>query len=327
MGYMSIIGNTSSLSANSLSGLVDSLSVHFSTFAFIVLIVFLTVLTARIVDKILVTQVRMMNKKMNIDQTSYSIIRHSSVAVVYLFGLFVIVSNIPFLEKMSVALLAGAGFAGIVVGLAAQSTLGNIISGISLAVFRPFRVGDRVNVMNEYGKIIDITLRHTVVRTWDNRRLIIPNSIIGDEAIINWSIQDPTVRWLVDVGISYDSDIDLARKIMLEEARKHVNVMTYVELKKYDPAIPKEEVIQVMVTELGDYAVNMRMYFWCADRKFCFLTACDLRESIKKRFDAEGVEIPFPYRTIVYKNEMASNARMGNENQCKDPSSVIMQEN
>lgn len=323
---MSILGNTSSLSAMSLSGLADSLSLHFSKVAFIILIVFLTVLTARIVDKLLVTQMRMMNNKMNIDQTSYSIIRHSSVAVVYLMGLVVVVSSIPFLEKISVALLAGAGFAGIIVGLAAQSTLGNIISGISLAVFRPFRVGDRVNVMNEYGKIIDITLRHTVVRTWDNRRLIIPNSIIGDEAIINWSIEDPTVRWLVDVGISYDSDIDLARNIMLEEARKHMNVMTHVELKKYDSAFPREEVIQVMVTELGDYAVNMRMYFWCVDRKFCFSTGCDLRESIKKRFDAEGVEIPFPYRTVVYKNELASNTGLGN-NQSKVSSPTSVQEN
>lgn len=323
---MSILGNTSSLSAMSLSGLADSLSLHFSRVAFIILIVFLTVLTARIVDKLLVTQMRMMNNKMNIDQTSYSIIRHSSVAVVYLMGLVVVVSSIPFLEKISVALLAGAGFAGIIVGLAAQSTLGNIISGISLAVFRPFRVGDRVNVMNEYGKIIDITLRHTVVRTWDNRRLIIPNSIIGDEAIINWSIEDPTVRWLVDVGISYDSDLDLARNIMLEEARKHINVMTHVELKKYDSAFPREEVIQVMVTELGDYAVNMRIYFWCVDRKFCFSTGCDLRESIKKRFDAEGVEIPFPYRTVVYKNELASNTRLGN-NQSEVSSHTIVQEN
>ncbi|NTV79686.1 MAG: mechanosensitive ion channel family protein, partial [Clostridiales bacterium] len=302
---MSILGNTSSLSAMSLSGLADSLSLHFSKVAFIILIVFLTVLTARIVDKLLVTQMRMMNNKMNIDQTSYSIIRHSSVAVVYLMGLVVVVSSIPFLEKISVALLAGAGFAGIIVGLAAQSTLGNIISGISLAVFRPFRVGDRVNVMNEYGKIIDITLRHTVVRTWDNRRLIIPNSIIGDEAIINWSIEDPTVRWLVDVGISYDSDIDLARKIMLEEARKHINVMTHVELKKYDSAFPREEVIQVMVTELGDYAVNMRMYFWCVDRKFCFSTGCDLRESIKKRFDAEGVELDKTVQFEVFPNIIA----------------------
>ncbi len=323
---MSILGNTSSLSAMSLSGLADSLSLHFSRVAFIVLIVFLTVLTARIVDKLLVTQMRMMNNKMNIDQTSYSIIRHSSVAVVYMMGLVVVVSSIPFLEKISVALLAGAGFAGIIVGLAAQSTLGNIISGISLAVFRPFRVGDRVNVMNEYGKVIDITLRHTVVRTWDNRRLIIPNSIIGDEAIINWSIEDPTVRWLVDVGISYDSDIDLARNIMLEEARKHINVMTHVELKKYDSAFPREEVIQVLVTELGDYAVNMRMYFWCVDRKFCFSTGCDLRESIKKGFDAAGVEIPFPYRTVVYKNELASNTRLGN-NQSKVSSPTIVQEN
>lgn len=298
----------------------------FAKVVFILLVVVLTIVAAKIVDKLMVVQVRMMNRKMNVDQTSYSLLRHSSVAVVYLIGLAIVISSIPFLEKVSLALLAGAGFAGIVVGLAAQSTLGNIISGISLAVFRPFRVGDRVNVMNEYGKIADITLRHTIVRTWDNRRLIIPNSIIGNEAIINWSIEDPTVKWLVDVGISYDSDIDLARKIMIEEARKHINVMTYVELKKYDPAIPKEEIIQVLVSELGDYAVNMRMYFWCVDRKFCYLTGCELRESIKKRFDAEGVEIPFPHHTIVYKNDMAPNARLEN-GPYDSPSSQVMQDN
>ncbi len=320
---MSILGNTSSMSSISLSGWAGSLSLDFAKVVFILLVVVLTIVAAKIVDKLMVVQVRMMNRRMNVDQTSYSLLRHSSVAVVYLIGLVIVISSIPFLEKFSLALLAGAGFAGIVVGLAAQSTLGNIISGISLAVFRPFRVGDRVNVMNEYGKVADITLRHTIVRTWDNRRLIIPNSVIGNEAIINWSIEDPTVRWFVDVGISYDSDIDLARRIMLEEARKHLNVMTYMELKRYDPAVPKEEIVQVLVTELGDYAVNLRMYFWCADRKFCYLTGCELRESIKKRFDAEGVEIPFPYRTIVYKNDMASNTRLENGSCDSSPSQVI----
>lgn len=306
---MSIIGNTSSLSSISLSVWAASLSLDFEKIFFILAVAVLTVIAARIVDKLMVVQVRLMNKKMNVDQTSYSLLRHSSVAIVYLIGLVIVISSIPFLEKVSLALLAGAGFAGIVVGLAAQSTLGNIISGISLAVFRPFRVGDRVNAMNEYGKITDITLRHTVLRTWDNRRVIIPNNVIGNEAIINWSIEDPTVNWPVDIGISYDSDIDLARKIMTEEARGHVNVLTYVELVKYDPTISKEEVIQVMVTELGDYAVNMRLLFWCADRKLCYTTGCELRESIKKRFDAEGVEIPFPYHTIVYKKDLAPNAR------------------
>ena len=310
---MSTLGNTSTISLMPLSAWIESLSFNLATVVFILLVAILTVVTARTVDKLLVGQLRIINRKLNVDQTSYGIVRHSSVALVYLTGLIIVISSIPFLEKLSIALLAGAGFAGIVVGLAAQNTLGNIISGVSLAVFRPFRVGDRVNVMNEYGKITDITLRHTILRTWDNRRVIIPNSIVGNEAIINWSIEDPTVNWPVDIGISYDSDIDLARKIMEEEAKNHTNVMTHFELVRYDRTILKEEVIQVLVTELGDYAVNMRLLFWCVDRKLCYTTGCELRESIKKRFDAEGVEIPFPYHTIVYKKDLAPNARLVND--------------
>ncbi len=310
---MSALGNISSASSMLLSDFYGLIPVNIAEIIFILAVAVFTFVAAKLVDKLMDAELRAMNKKMNVDQTSYNLLRHISVAVVYLIGLIIVVSSIPFLEKVSLALLAGAGFAGIVVGLAAQSTLGNIIAGISLAVFRPFRVGDRVNVMHEYGKITDITLRHTVLRTWDNRRVIIPNSIIGDEAIINWSIEDPTVNWPVDIGISYDSDIDLARKIITEEARRHVNVLTHVELVKYDPTIQKNEAIQVMVTELGEHAVNMRLLFWCADRKLCYTTGCEIRESIKKRFDAEGVEIPFPYRTIVYKKDLDLNARLKNE--------------
>lgn len=310
---MSALGNISSASSMLLSDFYGLIPVNIAEIIFILAVAVFTFVAAKLVDKLMDAELRAMNKKMNVDQTSYNLLRHISVAVVYLIGLIIVVSSIPFLERVSLALLAGAGFAGIVVGLAAQSTLGNIIAGISLAVFRPFRVGDRVNVMHEYGKITDITLRHTVLRTWDNRRVIIPNSIIGDEAIINWSIEDPTVNWPVDIGISYDSDIDLARKIITEEARRHVNVLTHVELVKYDPTIQKNEAIQVLVTELGEHAVNMRLLFWCADRKLCYTTGCEIRESIKKRFDAEGVEIPFPYRTIVYKKDLDLNARLKNE--------------
>lgn len=254
---MSALGNISSASSMLLSDFNGLIPVNLAEIIFILAVAVFTFVAAKLVDKLMDAELRAMNKKMNVDQTSYNLLRHISVAVVYLIGLIIVVSSIPFLEKVSLALLAGAGFAGIVVGLAAQSTLGNIIAGISLAVFRPFRVGDRVNVMHEYGKITDITLRHTVLRTWDNRRVIIPNSVIGDEAIINWSIEDPTVNWPVDIGISYDSDIDLARKIITEEARRHVNVLTHVELVKYDPTIQKNEAIQVLVTELGEHAVNI----------------------------------------------------------------------
>ncbi|MDK2892120.1 mechanosensitive ion channel family protein [Methanohalophilus sp.] len=277
-------------------------SIHISDLIFILIVIILTIFVSKIVDKLLKNQFKIISQKLNVDETIYRIFRHVTVAFVYLFGIIVIVAKIPTLQNISIALFAGAGFAGIVVGLAAQTTLANIISGLSLALFRPFRVGDRVNIQGEYGTISDITLRHTVIKTWDNRRLILPNHIISDEVIINWSIEDPTVSWPVDIGISYDSNIDHARKIMIEEAKKHYNVMTYSQIRRYDPSIQEGEEVTVRLTELGDFAVNLRLLFWVEDRSVAYTTGCDIREAIKKRFDAEGIEIPFPYRTIVYKN-------------------------
>ena len=183
--------------------------------------------------------------------------------------------------------------------------------------------------MNEYGKVTDLNLRHTVIITWDNRRLIIPNSVISNEAIINWTIEDPAVIWPIEVGIGYDSDIDLARKIMIEEARKHPNVMPPQELKysvvkpsfiksetlkmtfldspvlhAVDPDFRERGEVRVHVTQLGDSAVNLRMLVWFKDRSVAFSSGCEIREAIKKRFDREGVEIPYPYRTVVYKKDL-----------------------
>jgi small-conductance mechanosensitive channel len=304
-GDVTVAGeNVSNLtSADGLSGSLMN-SIYLSDFIFVLAVLICAFMAATIVNRILTTQFKIISLKLNVDETIYRLFRRITVAFVYFLGLIVIIAKIPFLQNLSLALLAGAGFASIVVGLAAQSTLANIISGLSLAIFRPFRVGDRVDIRNEYGKISDITLRHTVVTTWDNRRLIIPNHIISDEAIINWSIEDPTVCWPLDIGISYDSDIDLARKIMVEETRKHKNTLTYYGLRRYNRMIQEGDEIGVRLTELGDFAVTLRLTFWVEDRTLAFSTGCDIREAIKKRFDAEGIEIPFPYRTLVYKKDL-----------------------
>ncbi|MDA0524237.1 mechanosensitive ion channel family protein [Methanococcoides alaskense] len=275
-----------------------------ATILFVFLIVILTFVSAKMVDRLLKAYFQFASKKMKIDETTYGLVRRIIVGLVYFFGIIVIVFSIPGLRDISIALFAGAGFAGIVVGMAAQNTLSNIIAGIALATFRPFRVGDLLTIHGEYGRVTDITLGYTKIRTWDNRRLNIPNHVISDEAIINWSIDDPTVNWTVDIGISYDSNIDLARSIMIEEGRKHKNVMSYADLQKHNSHEKKGDEISVLLTELGDFAVNLRLYVWIKDRSVGFTTGCDLRESIKKRFDAEGIEIPFPYRTIVYKKDI-----------------------
>ncbi len=278
-----------------------------TTILFVLVVAVSTVIVAKIVDKLLKHQFELVSQRMNVDETIYGIVRRIAVALVYLAGVILVIARIPFLQDLSLALFAGAGFAGIVVGMAAQSTLANIISGLSLATFKPFRVGDRVDIRGEYGKVSDITLRHTVVTTWDNRRLIMPNHIMSDEAIINWSIVDPTVLWHVDIGISYDSDIDLARRIMIDEANKHENTMSLEQIKKYDPTLTEGDCTVVKLTELGDFAVNMRLLFWVEDRSLAYTMACDIREAVKKRFDSEGIEIPFPYRTIVYKKDIVDN--------------------
>jgi small-conductance mechanosensitive channel len=211
-----------------------------------------------------------------------------------------VISLIPGLPDLVLGLAAGAGIAAIVIGFAAQRALSNVFSGISIAIFRPFRVGDVVEMEKEYGTIEDITLRHTVIRTWQNKRLIIPNSRTSEETIINWTIGDLTVLWKVDFGISYDSDIDLARSIILDEINKHPDVMH-----------EQDREAKVRVTELGDFAVNLRALFWVRDRPTAWGTGAEIRESVKKRFDREGVEIPFPYRTVVFKKDMKVEERAG----------------
>lgn len=301
---------------------------NFGTLLFIILIGMGTILVARTVNNIMINYHKGASSRLHIDVTTFRMFRHITVAAVYFIGLVVTIFSIPSLRELSVAMLSGAGLAGIVIGFAAQNTLSNIIAGIALAVFQPFRVGDRLTIMNEFGKVADLNLRHTVILTWDNRRLIIPNSVISNEAIVNWTIEDPAVIWPLDVGIGYDSDIGLAKKIMIEEARKHPKVMSpqtleYSVVKPgllrsetlsngfmnpsvlhiVDPDFRERGQVKVYVTELGDFAVNLRMQMWFKDRSDAYSSGCEIREAIKKRFDEEGIEIPYPYRTIVYKTD------------------------
>lgn len=256
----------------------------------ILVILLATILVARVVDELLkkhiprILEAGKMAKEF--DQTSHALSRRLIVAAIYIIGILMIILQIPLLNRVAIAMLAGAGVAGLAIGFAAQDSLSNIISGILLVIFKPFRIGDYVDFKGEYGHIEDLTLRHTVVCTWDMRRIIVPNSMIGSDYIVNWSLGDPESIWPVDFGIGYTSDIDKARRIIQEETRKHPHVM-------------KDREINVRLTELGDFAVNLRLTFHVPSRGFAFDTGCDIREAVKRRFDNEGIEIPYPYSNVI----------------------------
>ena len=204
-------------------------------------------------------------------------------------------SFIPGLNKVLNTVLAGAGITALVFGFAAKSTLANLVAGLSLAIYRPIRIGDKVSMEDEYGTIEDITLRHTIVRTWENKRLVIPNEKLDNMTITNHSIIEPRILLRVEIGVSYDTDIDLARRLMLEEVERCPHKMDEAQA----PEPPR-----VRVIDLSDFSIVLRIYVWAENMDQAWQAKFWLLEMVKKRFDAEGVEIPFPYRTLVYKKDL-----------------------
>jgi len=273
---------------------IDLVSI-LGTLATVVAILILTRLAARMADRALTVHIPKVtgNGKVGLDveteMTFRTITRRLLVAAIYIIGLIMVVYQIPPLNRLAVTLLAGAGVAGLAIGFAAKDSLSNVISGIFLAVFHPFRVGDYIDFESEYCQIEDLTLRHTTIKTWDGRRIFVPNSIMGNQPIINWSIVDPVITWRVDFGIGYTAEIDKAREIILDVAKRH-------------PLVLKNHEIAVRVTELGDFAVNLRLSFDVPTRDVAYTTGCEIREAAKKRFDKEGIEIPYPYRNLVITN-------------------------
>jgi len=204
-------------------------------------------------------------------------------------------SLIPALRTLLNTILAGAGITALVMGLAARSTLSNLVAGLSLAIYRPIRIGDKLTIENEYGAVEDITLRHTIVRTWENKRLVIPNEKLDNMSLVNHSIVESSIMCRVEVGVSYDTSIDLAREIMLQAARDCPHGMP----EDQAPAPPT-----VRVVELANFSIVLRIYLWTVSMDEAWLARFWILEQVKKRFDAQGVEIPFPYRTLVYKKDM-----------------------
>jgi len=241
------------------------------------------------------------------DTTKWVVLRRLVSVMIYLIGLAMIVYVIPEFRAFSYSILAGAGVLAIVAGFAAQSVFSNILGGVFIATSEPIRVGDRVLISGHQGVVEDITLRHLVMRTWDNQHIIIPNKNVNDQEIVNYSIEGEEIVQTLDIGISYDSDIDLARKIITEEIQKHPDFIVF---SSRSALLSPEEKIKVRVVEAGDFAIKLKAYFWAKDKMTGFKMMCDVLESVKKRFDKEGVEIPFPYRTIVEKKSLRRPKKM-----------------
>jgi small conductance mechanosensitive channel len=240
---------------------------------------------------------------LKVDPTRYRFLKNALTTIIAITALVMIFMSIPALMTIGTTLFAGAGILTVIIGFASQQALSNIVSGVFIVIFKPFRVGDIIRIGNTYGGTVeDITLRHTIIRNFENRRVIVPNSVISSETIENSSIFDPRICNFLMIGISYDSDVDKAIKIIQAEAEKHPDLLdnrTPADLEKGNP------IVVVRLIEFSESAVILRASIWSKDPGTGFAMRCDLNRSIKHRFEKEGIEIPYPYRTLVFKNSKA----------------------
>ena len=159
-------------------------------------------------------------------ETVFRLLERLIIAFVFIIACFISLSSIyPGVGTFLSSALLTAGFLAIVVGLAAQRTLGNVFAGLNIALARPIRIGAAVIIRNEYGNVEGITFRHTVVKTWDNRRLIIPNSVLDEEMIVNYAIKDQKKLFGIILHVPYNSDIAKVGSIMTAEARRNPYVL------------------------------------------------------------------------------------------------------
>lgn len=267
-------------------------------------IMVLTFIVATIFRRAFGRYVRYSTEVLKNDPTNYKFLKHSISGLIYLIGIGMALYSLPAFKAVASSMLTGAGILAVVAGIASQHALSNVMSGVFIIIFKPFRVNDRLRIRDTLNGIVeDITLRHTVIRDFENKRIIIPNTVISNEIIVNSDFANEQLcRW-IDIGISFDSDLKKAKEIMLEEVEKHplnLDVRTPEDIAAGAP------VVQVRVVSLGESAVNLRAWSWAKNAPDAFVLACDLLESIKLRFDREGIEIPFPHRTIVYKEKGTS---------------------
>jgi small conductance mechanosensitive channel len=179
------------------------------------------------------------------------------------------------------AALTGLGVAGIALGFAAQESLGNMIAGFIILFDKPFIVGNWIEADDQYGKVVEITLRTTRIRKRDNTYVVIPNAEIINDTIINHSKSGP-VRIEVPVSIAYKESVESAREVLLSQISSIDGVLE-------NPAP------DVVVDELADSGVNLKVRVWTDDPRDDESVRFQVVEMCKRVLDAAGIEIPFPH--------------------------------
>jgi small conductance mechanosensitive channel len=221
-------------------------------------------------------------------ETRMRMIERLSAVVLFFvaIGLIFWIMDVSALKRVAVGMFASAGVVGVAVGFAAQTTMANLVAGIIIAFVQPIRLADNVKIDGEYGAVESIGLFYTNIRTWDNRRLVIPNKLLTDQTIRNYTIVDARMPAIVLLRLDYGADVDAVRAMLLEEAHSH-------------PLFLPEPQPSVQVTNADDLGVTVRLMAWTSGEADAWTLAVQVRENVARRLAASDVPTGIRWTRIM----------------------------
>ncbi|KMN08551.1 mechanosensitive ion channel family protein [Pseudomonas helleri] len=213
-----------------------------------------------------------------------------STLVNIILKVLLVVSVASMIGIQTTSFVAAIGAASLAVGLALKGSLANFAGGVLILLFRPFKIGDWIEAQSVSGTVDSIQIFHTVLRTSDNKTVIVPNGNLSNGVITNYSRQ-PTRKVVFDVGVDYEADLQKVREVLLTLAD--------------DPRVLKEPAPAVVVTALGDSAITMSLRVW-VDTPNYWDVLFMFNEHARDRLKAQGVDIPFPQRVVRVVQEVSA---------------------
>ncbi len=259
---------------------IGSLPITPLFFVKVIVFVVLLVWFSRLMQRVLLT--RLFHRLPIAEAQKFALGRFATY-LFFLGGLFIGLQSLG-VNLNSLVVFGGA--VGVGIGLGLQNVVSNFVAGLILLVEQPIRIGDRIEIKETFGDVVKIGARSTWVRTNDNVVIIVPNSDFINNAVTNWTANDPNVRLIIPVGVGYDSDPEQVRESLLQAAYAHADVLP-------------EPVPDVIFTDYGDNSINFALRVWTSTRAHTpFVLKSDLYFAIFRLFREQGIELPFPQRDL-----------------------------
>ena len=228
-------------------------------------------------------------KRLHLDPTVSSFLKNLTSAAIYFIGFIAAAYSVPQWREMFVSVFAGAGILAAIVGFAAQQPLSNIINGLFIVVFRPIRINDVIRVDNlGLGIVEDITIRHTIIRNFENQRIIIPNTQLSNAAIVNFHLVDERIRRFVEFVFPHGSPAEKIIAIMREEAEKHPMA---IDARTPEDVAEGRSKIEVRVVAATPEGMRIRAIVWAKNFDEAWEIHCDLNRTLVSRFAEEGIAL------------------------------------